>query len=81
MILKFNRNLGFTIDPLKNELYILHRQFPACLIHVIRDIPVRFIIEDLYDEVENPADLLTMSFVNEAKEYFRQFGGIIMGGN
>lgn len=62
----------FCPDPINNELYILHRNYPSCLIHVKQELPARFIIVDLYDEVENEADILTMSFVHEAKEFFKK---------
>jgi len=64
----------FTVDPLNNELYILHRQFPACLIHIVQETPVRLIIEDIYDEMGNPADILTMPFIEEAKSFWRSYG-------
>jgi len=61
------------VDPENNELYILHRQFPSCLIQVKQEIPMRFIVQDLYDDMDNPADILKMPFVEEAKEFFRQY--------
>lgn len=61
------------VDPENNELYILHRQFPSCLIHVKQEIPVQFIVQDLYDDMDNPADIFTMPFVEEAKKYFREY--------
>lgn len=62
----------FCPDPINNELYILHRNYPSCLILVKQELPARFIIVDLYDEVENEADILLMPFVEEAKEFFRK---------
>lgn len=53
-----------------NELYILHRDYPACLIWVKQEIPVRFIVMDLYDEVQNEKDILNMPFVQDAKDFF-----------
>ena len=38
------------VDRQKNELYILHRLYPACLIQVIQETPIRFVIQDLYDK-------------------------------
>ena len=71
----------FTVDPVNNEVYILHRHLPACLIHIKQETPVRFIIIDLYDDVENPANLLNMPFVEEAKAFFRQYGESILPQN
>lgn len=62
----------FCPDPVNKELYILHRNYPSCLIHVKQELTTRFIIVDLYDEVENEADILLMPFVQEAKEFFRK---------
>ena len=91
LVKKFNKNkIGssevqpkfmFSVDTINQELYILHRQYPACLIHIFQEIPVRFIIEDLYDDVDNPADILTMPFVEEAKDFFKKYGGSILGGS
>lgn len=53
-----------------SELYILHREYPACLIWVKQETPVRFIVMDLYDEVENEKDILNMPFVQDAKDFF-----------
>ncbi len=57
-------------DELNKELYILHREFPACLIWIKQEMPVRFVVLDLYDEVENENDILNMSFVQEAKIFY-----------
>lgn len=70
-----------TVDPEKNELYILHRQFPACLIHVVQELPARFIVEDLYDDMENPADILNMPFVEDAKKFWRNYSESILDKN
>jgi len=70
-----------TIDPINEELYILHRQFPACLFWVKQETPVRFIIQDLYDDVENMNEIFNMPFIQEAKDFFRDYGGRLYGGN
>lgn len=69
------------VDPANNELYILHRQYPSCLIHVKQEIPMRFIVQDLYDDMDNPADILAMPFVEEAKTFFREYSEKNMGQN
>jgi transcriptional regulator with XRE-family HTH domain len=71
----------FSIDPISKELYILHRAFPSCLIHVKQETPVRFIVLDLYDEVENPNDILNMPFVQEAKNFYKKYAESIMPSN
>lgn len=60
-------------DHTNGELYILHRHFPACLIWVKQETPVRFIIQDLYDDVHDVNDLLTMQFVQKAKDFYTKF--------
>lgn len=60
------------VDDDDRELYILHREFPSCLIWVKQETPVRYIVLDLYDDVEDPNTILLMPFVEEAKEFFRK---------
>ncbi len=69
------------IDPDNNQLYILHRQYPACLIWIKQEIPVRFIILDLYDEVENVESILIMPFIQEAKDFYQQYAEKSIPGN
>lgn len=70
----------FSVDPLENELYILHRQYPACLIHVVQTTPATFRVVDLYDEIEND-ELLSHPFLNDAKSFWKQQGEKITGKN
>lgn len=70
-----------SVDPVNNELYILHRQFPSCLILIKQEIPVRFIVQDLYDDMDNPADILNMPFVNEAKDFYTNYSESILNKN
>jgi transcriptional regulator with XRE-family HTH domain len=57
-------------DAENKELYILHRMYPACLIWIKQETPVRFIVLDMYDELENEADILQLPFVQEAKDFY-----------
>ncbi len=59
-------------DEETKELYILHREFPACLIWVKQETPVRFIVMDLYDDVEDVNSIFQMDFVKEAKDFFNK---------
>lgn len=61
------------IDHEDQELYILHREFPACLIHIRQEIPVRFIVMDLYDDIDDPNEILQMDFVEEAKMFYKNY--------
>lgn len=60
-------------DDENKQLYILHRHFPACLILVKQETPVRFIIQDLYDDVDSVNDLVDMPFVQQAKDFFFEY--------
>lgn len=71
----------FTIDPINDELYILHRHWPSCLIQIKQETPIRFVIQDLYDEMDNPEDILNMPFTEEAKAYFRKYSESILPHN
>lgn len=59
------------VDHEDHELYILHREFPACLIQVIQTTPVTFWIVDLYDDIEED-DLLKHAFLKDAREFWKQ---------
>lgn len=56
-----------------DQLYILHRQYPACLIQVIPTTPATFRIVDLYDKIEEE-ELVTHPFMEDAKNFWRQYG-------
>jgi hypothetical protein len=68
----------FSTDPLKTELYILHRNFPHCLILVKDETPVRFVIVDVYDNVEIN-EILKMDLINDAKDFYEHYSGKILG--
>lgn len=70
-----------SVDFVNNELYILHRQYPSCLMQIKQETPVRFIVQDLYDDVANPGDILGMPFVEEAKAFYRNYAENIMDKN
>jgi hypothetical protein len=69
-----------SVDPVKNELYILHRNYPSCLIWVKQEIPARFILLDLYDDVEDVNEILRMPFVQDAKDFYKKYAELIVGG-
>lgn len=62
------------------ELYILHREYPACLIHVLQTTPATFKIVDLYDNISEE-DLLKHPFLEEAKNFYKQKAIKNFGGN
>lgn len=61
----------FAPDEATQSLFILHRQFPACLIEVVQSTPVKFKIVDLYDEIDKDV-LVNHPVLNEAKNFFRE---------
>ena len=75
-----NPKFLFSIDPDSKELYILHRAFPALLIHVIQNTPVTFRVVDVYDEI-NREELEKHPCLNEAREWWRARGSKMLDGN
>lgn len=67
-----NTKPKFLLSPDKEtgQLYILHREFPACLIQVIQSVPMTFKIVDLYDEIEEE-ELAIHPMLDEAKVFFQ----------
>lgn len=57
-------------DANNNELYILDRHYPACLIQVVQTVPVTFKLVDLYDKIDE-SELAVHPFLDEAKSFFR----------
>jgi hypothetical protein len=74
------RKFLFAPDHEGKELYILHREFPACLIQVIQSTPVTFRIVDLYDEI-NQDELLRHPFLEDAKKFWREHGAKLFDKN
>ena len=61
------------VDKEENDLYILHREYPACLIYIEKDkIPVNFIVFDLYEENQDEAVKILTSerFKTELRVFF-----------
>lgn len=61
------------VDKENNELYVLHREFPACLIYVEQTkTPINFVVFDLFEEnQEESIKVLTSdSFKKELRTYF-----------
>lgn len=63
-----------SVDYENNELYVLHREFPACLIYVEKDkTPLNFVVFDFYEEDEDlqkAMQILTSDkFKSELRDY------------
>jgi hypothetical protein len=70
------------VDPDQQQLYILHREYPSCLIWVKQEIPARFIILDWYEEEKITEEkILEMPFVQEAKDFYKNYAEKNLGGN
>lgn len=62
-----------SVDKETQNIYILHRHFPSCLVHVnFESGQPRLIIADLYDDIENPHDILNMPWVDELYDFARE---------
>ena len=61
------------VDHENRELYVLHRETPACLIYVEQDkTPVNFVVFDLYEENQQEAIKILTSepFKKELRDFF-----------
>lgn len=61
------------VDKENKELYVLHREFPACLIYVEQNkTPVNFVVFDLYEEDEKKSIeiLISEEFKKELRTFF-----------
>jgi hypothetical protein len=68
------------VDQDTMQLYILHRQFPAFLAHVVQTIPHTIKIIDLYDQIK-PEELEKHPCMNELKTWIKNYFQKNMGGN
>ena len=59
----------FCPDQRNEELFILHRNFPACLIQVVQSQPASFRIIEVYDDIEEE-ELIIHPFLQKAKEFY-----------
>lgn len=61
------------VDKDNKELYVLHREFPACLIYVEQNkTPINFVVFDLYEEDQDRSiEVLTSEdFKKELRDFF-----------
>ena len=61
------------LDKENKELYVLHREFPACLIYVEQNkAPVNFVVFDLFEEDQDKSiEVITSEpFKKELREFF-----------
>ena len=61
-----------SVDAANKQLYILHRHFPACLIHVAGTTPAAFRVVEVYDNISQE-ELATHPFMAELKAFYKRF--------
>jgi hypothetical protein len=62
-----------SLDKEEKELYILHREFPRCLIYVEQTMPINFVVFDLFEDIsdeEAVRHLTDESFKSDLKDFF-----------
>lgn len=58
-----------SVDAANKQLYILHRHFPACLVHVAGTTPAAFRVVDIYDNISQE-ELATHPFMDALKAFY-----------
>jgi len=58
-----------SIDKKTNEMFVLHREDPAYLVHVKQEVPMRFILVESYDTDWNDERLLLHPSIADLKQY------------
>lgn len=66
-----NSKFLLTPDPETNELFLIHKQHPACLIKIIDTKPIILRIVDMFEEIEE-GEILEYSFLEDAKHFLRR---------
>lgn len=62
-----------SIDKEERELYILHREFPRCLIYVEQTVPVNFVVFDLFEDNLSEEDAIKELTKPEFKAQLNDF--------
>lgn len=57
----------------ERDLYILHREYPRCLIYVEPTTPVNFVVFDLFEPVEETEEITEILTSNEFKQDLKKF--------
>lgn len=60
----------FAPDGAREELFIMHTHYPACLIQVVQTIPASFEVVENYDTTDDYTDVLL-----EARAFYRKVAG------
>ncbi|WP_291871076.1 hypothetical protein [Maribacter sp.] len=61
-----------SVDQSSEELYILHREEPCYLVHVVQETPMRFVLIESYDEEWNDEKLLLHPSILELKKFIQE---------
>lgn len=59
------------VDPDTKQLFIVHREFPACLIEVVPEMPVKLVVQELYQDIDIE-ELKKLPFLEEAKSFWKK---------
>lgn len=62
----------FAPDGQENDLYILHRHYPACLIEVVQTIPAQYKIVDIYELVDTET-ISKYGILEAAEKFFKEY--------
>ncbi|MFC2114066.1 hypothetical protein ACFLRI_01810 [Bacteroidota bacterium] len=65
------QKFSLIVNEVNEEMYILHREFPSCLVHVERTTPNKFKLIKLYEDIEE-SEVFNHPFFEEMKAFFRK---------
>lgn len=69
-----NTRFLLTLNKAEKELYILHREYPRCLIYVEQTTPLNFIVVDFFEDDSKKEEsiqiLISEEFKQDLREYF-----------
>lgn len=71
-----NTRFLLTLNKTEKELYILHREYPRCLIYVEQTTPINFIVVDFFEPNEKQEDvintLISDAFQQDLRNYIAE---------
>lgn len=62
-----------TLNKDARELYILHREYPRCLIYVEQTVPMNFIVVDFFEDEDNTDESISILTSTEFKDDLKQY--------
>lgn len=64
----------FAPDHKAGELYILHREFPACLIQVVQTTPASFKLVDMYEQTDIEEVVVMSDLMDDLETFWKDYG-------